>query len=381
MTRPHAPDLDVLRRRTSEKWSHYPADVLPLFVAEMDYPVAPFIADALVDQIRADDLGYVASVGEVGAAFAGFADRRWGWRVDPRDVSITTDVSVVIVEALRVLISPGDAVVINSPVYPPFFDLVVEAGGVVLDVPLVDSALDLGGIDAALRAGARAVLLCHPHNPLGHSHSREELGELAAMAQRHGAVVVADEIHAPLAYDHGDFAPFLSVSDAARAVGVAAHSASKAFNLAGVKCALTVTASEEMRAAVARQPAEVMFRTSILGRTATASAFAHGDAWLTATVDEIERSADLLGDLLAAHLPKVRWTRPAASYLAWLDCRDYPILGDDPAAAILSGTGVALQAGPPFGPSGTGHARLNFACSAEVLTEAVNRIGGLVRAD
>lgn len=378
MTRPHAPDLDVLRRRTSEKWSHHPADVLPLFVAEMDYPVAPFIADALVDQIRADDLGYVASAGAVADAFAGFADRRWGWPVAPGGISVTTDVSVVIVEALRVLISPGDAVVINSPVYPPFFDLVVEAGGRVVDVPLVDSALDLPGIDAALRAGARAALLCHPHNPLGRSHSRDELVELAAIAHRHDAVVLSDEIHAPLVHDADRFVPFLSVSAAARSVGVAAHSASKAFNVAGVKCALTVTASERMRTVIARQPIEVLFRTSILGRTATAVAFARGDAWLDATIDEILRSADLLDALLRDHLPKVRWSRPAASYLAWLDFRGYSALGADPASSILGEAGVALQAGPPFGPSGTGHARLNFACSPEVLTDAVQRIARLV---
>ncbi|NMO03451.1 aminotransferase class I/II-fold pyridoxal phosphate-dependent enzyme [Gordonia sp. TBRC 11910] len=373
MTRPHAPDLDVLRRRTSEKWSLYPDDVLPLFVAEMDYQVAPFIADALIEQIRCDDLGYVAGAGDVGEAFAGFAARRWGWSVDPSGVSVTTDVSVVIAEALRVMISPGDTVVITSPVYPPFFDLVVEAGGRVADVPLAHGRLDLAEIAAALADGARAVLLCHPHNPLGHSHSREELVELAALAQRHGALVLSDEIHAPLVYDPG-FVPFLSCGAAARSIGVAAHSASKAFNLAGVKCALTVTASEPMRAMIARQPEEVTFRTSILGRTATSAAYRLGDDWLDATVEEIRAGRDLLGRLLDERLPLVRWTPPAASYLAWLDFRGYPQLGDDPASTLLETAGVALQAGPPFGPSGVGFARLNFACSPQVLTEAVERI-------
>lgn len=373
MTRPVAPDLATLRRRTSEKWSLYPDDVLPLFVAEMDYQIAPFVADALVAQVRADDLGYVADAGPVGEAFAGFAARRWGWSVDPSGVSVTTDVSVVIVEALRVMIAPGDAVVITSPVYPPFFDLVVEAGGRVVDVPLVAGRLDLAGIADALTAGARAVLLCHPHNPLGHSHSREELIELAILAQRSGAVVLSDEIHAPLVYDPS-FVPFLSVSEAARAIGVAAHSASKAFNLAGVKCALTVTASEPMRTMIARRPEEVTFRTSILGRTATSAAYAQGDEWLDATVAEIRRNRDLLGTLLAQHLPLVRWTPPAASYLAWLDFREYSRLGDDPAATLLDDARVALQGGLPFGPSAAGFARLNFACSAEVLSEAVARI-------
>ncbi|MGV9827481.1 MalY/PatB family protein [Gordonia sp. NPDC003429] len=385
--RPSAPHLDELRTRTSAKWRSYPDDVLPLFVAEMDYQLAPVVADAMIDQISRSDLGYAGDAGGVGDEFAGFAQRRWGWEVAPDDVHLTTDVSAVIVEALRVLITPGDGVVITPPVYPPFFDLVPEAGGRVVEVPLRSGtdgpALDLDGIGAAFAAGARAILLCHPHNPLGLVHPPADLAALAELAAAHDAYVLSDEIHAPLthpdtpAHPGRRFVPFLSVSDAAREVGVAAHSASKAFNLAGAKCALTVVGANRMRALIDRQPEEVTFRTSILGRTATEAAYRAGDDWLDATLEVIGESFDLLEQLVAQRLPRVSYRRPEASYLAWLDFRETG-LGDDPADAILADGRVALHRGPAFGAQGNGFARLNVACSPDVLTEAIERIARVV---
>ncbi|WLP88579.1 aminotransferase class I/II-fold pyridoxal phosphate-dependent enzyme [Gordonia sp. NB41Y] len=379
--RPTAPPLAELRRRTSEKWRTYPDDVLPLFVAEMDYPLAPVVAEAMIEQIRTDDLGYAGSAGAAGEAFAGFAHRRWGWTVAPDDVHPTTDVSVVLVEALRVAIEPGDPVIITPPVYPPFFDIVPEAGGRTVEVPLVDLGsswrLDLGGIRDAFVAGARAIILCHPHNPLGLPHPRTDLEALASLAAAHGAVVISDEIHAPLVHPGVEFVPFLAVNDTAREVGIAAHSASKAFNLAGAKCAFTVVGSNPMRALVDRQPEEVAFRTSILGRAGAAAAFDDGDEWLDEVLATIGESFDLLETLVAQRLPSVTMRRPHASYLAWLDFRATG-LGDDPADPILEQGRVALHRGPAFGEQGKGFARLNVACSPEVLTEAIDRIAAVV---
>ncbi|MGW0038025.1 MalY/PatB family protein [Gordonia sp. NPDC003376] len=381
IARPIAPPLAELRRRTSEKWRTYPDDVLPLFVAEMDYPLAPAVAEAMIEQIRTDDLGYAGSAGAAGEAFAGFAHRRWGWTVAPDDVHPTTDVSVVLVEALRVAIRPGAPVIITPPVYPPFFDIVPEAGGRTVEVPLVDLGtswrLDLGGIRDAFAAGARAIILCHPHNPLGLPHPRTDLEALASLAAAHGAVVISDEIHAPLVHPGVEFVPFLAVDDTAREVGIAAHSASKAFNLAGAKCAFTVVGSNPMRALVDRQPEEVAFRTSILGRAAAAAAFTDGDEWLDDVLATIGESFDLLEKLVAQRLPSVTMRRPHASYLAWLDFRAAG-LGDDPAEVILEQGRVALHRGPAFGEPGKGFARLNLACSPEVLTEAIDRIAAVV---
>jgi cysteine-S-conjugate beta-lyase len=373
-----AESLDALRTRTSEKWRAYPADVLPLFVAEMDYPLAEPIADALVAAIRRSDTGYAVRDSRLGDAFAAFAERRWGWRVDPAQVSTTTDVSVVLVEALRATIQPGDGVIITPPVYPPFFDLVPEAGGTIVEVPLLRTAdgawlLDLDGIERAFAAGARALVLCNPHNPLGLVHSAEQLMQLAELAARFDAVVVSDEIHAPLTHTDATFTPFLSVSDAAREHGIAAHSASKAWNLAGLKCALFVTASERMAKVVSSLPDEVAVRTSLFGQIASIVAFSDGEDWLDAVLRSLQRNRDALAAQLAAELPAVGFRPPSASYLAWLDLRALG-WGDDPSVRVLESARVALVGGPYFGKQGTGFARLNFACATDVLSDAVSRI-------
>jgi cysteine-S-conjugate beta-lyase len=376
MTEVTAETLERLRQRTSEKWVEYPDDVLPLFVAEMDYPLAPVIAETLITRIQLSDTGYVATPLPAGEAFAGFAQRRWGWAVSPESVRTTTDVSVCIVESLRRVIESGDGVVINPPVYPPFFHLVGEAGGTVVEVPLLDDGcsygLDLVGIEAAFAAGARALLLCNPQNPIGLVHSAESLTALAELAARYDVTVVSDEIHSLLTHSTATFTPFLSVSDSAREHGIAVSSASKAFNLAGLKCAVMVGASDRTRALLDGMSEEVLWRTSILGLHATVAAFAHGDDWLDGTLASLESSKRLLGELLATELPEVGFRPPDATYLAWLDFRPLD-WGDDPSVRALSAK-VALNPGPDFGGAGNGFARLNFACSPEVLTEAVRRL-------
>ena len=375
MTAVNAEPLSLLRTRTSEKWTAYPPHVLPLFVAEMDYPLAAPVATAMIDRIRASDTGYVAGTGDLPAALARFAEQTWGWAIDEDGVRTTTDVSVAIVESLRLAIRPGDRVIITPPVYPPFFDLVPEAGGVVAEVPLLTEggyALDLAGIEAAFAAGATAMLLCNPHNPLGLVHPRATLEALAELAARYGATIVSDEIHGPLVYETAAFTPFLTVSDAAREHTITVTSASKAFNLAGVKCAIFVAASARTKAMLERLPEEVGFRTSLLGLHASVAAFTDGGPWLAGVLESLDANRRLLAELLAEHLPGVRYSPPAASYLAWLDFREVG-WGDDPGIRALE-AGVALNSGPTFGTEGRGFARLNFACSPEVLTEAVERL-------
>ena len=374
----HADSIATLRRRSSEKWTAYPDDILPMFVAEMDFPLAPPIRAALAEALELGDTGYIGGKDRRAAeAFARFAGERWGWSPDPRRMGSTTDVSVVIVESLRRLIASGDGVIVTPPVYPPFFDLIPEAGGVVVEVPLLDDGeaytLDLAGIDRALAAGARAVLLCNPHNPTGTVHDRATLEELSRIVAAHGATVVSDEIHAPLVHTGQTFTPYLTVSDDARDHAIAAASASKAFNLAGLKTALFVTESDRMRAILRSLPNEVTYRTGLFGLIATREGFGAGGEWLDSTIATIEGNFRMLEHELAEHLPGVRLRRPQATYLAWLDVSALG-LGDKPAAWILKQAKVALYDGKGFGREGAGYVRMNIACAPETIAEAVQRI-------
>lgn len=374
--------LSELRERSSEKWREYPADVLPLFVAETDFPLAPAITAALHRAVERGDTGYIASKTPLAEAFAGFARRRYDWTVDPARARSTADVSMGIVEILRRVTQPGERVVVTPPVYPPFYDLVDEAGADVLRVPLRDTGtgweLDLDGIREAFADGATAILLCNPHNPTGTVHDRDALAALAELAAEYGAAVVSDEIHAPLAQPGTGFTPFLAASETAARVGYAVVSASKAFNLAGLKCALMVTADDETSAVVRNLPVEVEWRTGQFGLLASVAAFAEeSDPWLDGLLDTLDENRVLLEDLLARHLPGARYRIPDAGYLAWIDLSTLG-WGDNPAKRILREAKVALHFGPAFGAEGAGHVRLNFGTSPEILTEAIERIAALV---
>lgn len=376
--------LETLRRRTSTKWRTYPEDVIPMFVAETDFPLAPRITEVLSEAVAIGNTGYTPQDPGLRAAFAAFTRRRFGWEVDPARIRTTADVMMGVVELLRATTTPGDRVVTTPPVYPPFAICVEEAGCLVEPVPLraTGSAweLDLDGIDTALAGGARVVLLCNPHNPTGTVHSAASLARLAEIAARHGAVVISDEIHAPLVRAGVAFTPFLAVSQTAAEFGFAVTSASKAYNLAGLKCALIVTAADGPTGVVRGLSPEVEWRTGLFGAIAGVAAFDEAsDGWLDAQLAALAHNRTLLTELLAEHLPFARYREPDAGYLAWIDVSAYG-WGDDPAVYLRRAAKVALHHGPEFGPQGVGAVRLNFGCAPEVLTDAITRIGAVAAA-
>ncbi|MFG2291089.1 MalY/PatB family protein [Streptomyces sp. NPDC048595] len=368
--------LDELRRRTSIKWRTHPADVLPLWVAEMDVPLAAPVARAITDAVGLGDTGYPAGTAYA-EALAGFARRRWGWQglAVPRTM-VVPDVMLGIVEVLKVVTRAGDPVIVNCPVYPPFYQFVAHMDRRVMEAPLgADLRIDLAALEDAFRrtakGGARAAyLLCSPHNPTGTVHSAEELAAVASLADRYGVRVVADEIHAPVVAPGTAFVPYLSVPGAES--GLSLMSATKAWNLAGVKAALAV-AGPAAADDLARVPEEVGHGPSHLGVIAHTAALRDGGGWLDALCAGLDDNRRLLAELLAERLPAVRYRPAPGTCLAWLDCRRLG-LGDDPAAAFLARGRVALSPGPDFGTGGAGHVRLNLATSPEVLTEAVRRM-------
>lgn len=374
---PALTDLSLadLRRRRSAKWSQYPTEVLPAWVAEMDFPLAPPVTRALQDAIDAGDCGY-ASPSELGSAFAEFAALRHGWEVDPARVSPSPDVVGAITSVLEAVAEPGDRVVLTTPVYYPFFAVVEEARCEPAEAPLVEGELDLEAIERELAGGAAALILCSPHNPAGTVPTRAQLAAVAESAARHGAWVLADEIHAPLTLPGAEHVPFLTVSDAAAARGIAFWSASKAFNLAGLRCAEIVTASPEAAAVVERLPVSAT-HCGHFGALGSIAAFRGGARWLKDVLAVLDHNRGLLAELLAERLPEVGYRQPEAGYLAWLDFRRLD-LGPDPSQPILERGQLALSPGPLFGPQGAGFARLNIGTSPALVEAAVERIAKAV---
>ncbi|MGD0198437.1 MAG: aminotransferase class I/II-fold pyridoxal phosphate-dependent enzyme [Solirubrobacteraceae bacterium] len=369
--------LELLRERRSAKWTRYGEDVLPAWVAEMDFPLAPAIKRALTRAIELDDCGYAApeALG-LASAFAEFAERRLHWPVDPRQVCATSDVVGAITELLRVIAAPGDRVVITPPVYHPFFAVIERLGCEVAQAPMLGRELDVEAIERELAGGAVALILCSPHNPAGSLPSHAQLAALAQAAQAHGAWVLADEIHSPLTLAGAEHVPFLTVSDAARDRGIALCSASKTFNIPGLRCAQIVTASESAAEIVERLSAGAK-HCGHLGAIGSLAAFRDCDGWLESVLAVLDHNRRLLAELLEASLPEVGYVPPQAGYLAWLDMRELG-LGDDPSVAILERGRLALSPGPVFGSQGAGFARLNFATSPALVEEAVARIARTV---
>ncbi len=371
-----------LRLRQSAKWTHYPRDVLPAWLAEMDFPIADPIRRVLHAAIDADDAGYASATG-LGEAFAAWALTRWRWTLAPSDVHLVADVVTGIAEILRVATSPGDGVVIDTPVYHPFAATIRTLGRVVVATPLVRGAsgwsLDVDAIRRAYESGARAHLLCSPHNPTGIVYPATALAEIAKLADRHGVLVVSDEIHAPLTRPGAVHTPFPNVSAAAARTSIVVTSASKAWNLAGLKAAMMIACDDAPRAVLARLPPDTPYHAGHFGVLAGRAAFLEGDAWLASVNELLERNRRLLGELLATSLPEVGYVPPDAGYLAWLDFKRMG-LGDDPMRVLLQRGKIALSSGPMFGEEGRGFARLNIATPRALLEDAVTRLAKACRA-
>jgi cystathionine beta-lyase len=374
-------DEAALRARRSAKWSVYGPSILPAWVAEMDFPLAEPIRRALRDAVDLGDTGY-ASPGDFPEVFAAWAKARWGWSVAPERVLLVPDVVTGIAELLRVATAPGDGVVIEPPVYPPFAGTVRSLGRTVVNAPLrrdeAGWSPDLEAIERAYAGGAKAHLLCSPQNPTGIVYPRDALVRIAELAEHHRVLVIADEIHAPLTLAGAEHVAFPTVSAAARRCAIVTTSASKTWNIAGLKAAALVASEADDRpdspaGVLARLPPETPYHAGHLGVVASVAALRGGEAWLEQTLAILDRNRRLLADLLRAELPGVVYVPPQASYLAWLDCRALG-LGGDPMRAFLQRGSVALSSGPTFGLEGHGFARLNIATPRTLLEDAVRRM-------
>ncbi|WP_392508601.1 MalY/PatB family protein [Naumannella halotolerans] len=365
--------LSELQQRTSMKWRRFGADILPAWVAEMDCRPAPAVRDALFEAIETGDTGYPE--GDVyQRAYADFAARRWNWQFDPADAVIVPDVMQGAARVAELLTAPDSHIVVNNPVYNCFYGYLPWVGRNVLEVPLTaDHELDLDALEDAFagRLGPKpqGYLLCNPHNPTGTQFTAAELGRVAELADTYDVTVISDEIHAPLMAADSGFVPYLSLPGTENAVTVT--SASKAWNLAGLKAALAIGGSRSAEA-LRTLPDEVTHSASHLGLISHAVALTKAEDWLDQVIGEIESNRQLLFRLLAERAPQLRYRPGPATYLAWVDCSALGVT--NPAAVFRTRGKVALSPGAIFGSGADQHVRVNVATSPEILTEVVDRM-------
>lgn len=372
---------DELRKLGGLKWTFYDEDVLPAWVAEMDFGVAPSVRAALHDAVDRGLTGYPYPDAEtaIAVAAAGYWADRFEWKVDPAWVFPAPDVIEGVRRCIVHLTRPGSPVVLHTPVYFPFFSMVDRAGRRIIEVPSPRDetgrySLDLDRIENGFKAGAGSVVVCNPWNPTGRVFSRGELEELVYLVERYDGRVIADEIHSPIIYDGVGHVPIATI-DSERTMSV--NAASKAWDLPGLKCAQVVLTNEDDRAVWQESFTPEKVGVGTFGLLAGEAAYSRGREWFDGVLGRLQSNRDLLMSLVATHVPDAVVYPPEGTYLAWMDLSSYGL--DVPTEHILDKGRVALTGGAPFRGDSSQFARLNFATEPEILIEMMERVGTAVR--
>jgi len=374
---------DELRARSGGKWKMYPSDVLPAFVADMDFKVAPSIQAAISRLTEKQDYGYGQMTDTVALfeAFSEWMSRRHGWRPDPLLTHAHTYVVQGVLATLVAFSDPGDGVIVQTPIYPPFLTFTAESGRRVVENPMVHDGsrfvVDVQGLEKVAEQ-ATMILLCNPHNPSGRVMTRDELESIARIAAKHHLTIVSDEIHSDLVYPGTKHIPMETIAAAAERT-VTLTSATKGFNIPGLRTSIAHFGSAELKERYDKKfPAHLLGGPNRIGVAATIAAWCEGEEWLNSVMVYLERNRQRVAEWAAE--ANLGHYLPESTYLAWFDCRrlDVPP-GVTLQQHFLEHAKVALSEGSDFGEAGKGHVRLNFATSAEILEEILGRLRGALR--
>ncbi len=383
-------DADFLRARRTVKWHHYDDDVLPCWVADMDFAVAPEVRAAMDHLARDLDYGYPfrgkdGAASALAQAFVRRMQARFGWTPDAADVLPVGDLVQGSFASVMAFSDPGDTVVLQMPSYPPFRTAIKDTGRVVQEDHMRDDgaryAIDLDALEKATGPRARILLFCHPHNPTGRAFSRAELEAVARFAEKHDLIIVSDEIHCDLVYSPHKHIPFASLSPKVAARTVTLSSATKGFNIAGLRCGVLHFGSPALKERfVQRIPPKLLGTPGITGIDATIAAWDHAQPWCDKVLALLQKNRDWLAEAVAREFPQAVMRLPEATYLAWLDFARLHL--PQPAGTFfLEKARVGLSPGENFGEQYGAFARLNFATSPAILKEIVARMAAAVRSN
>jgi cystathionine beta-lyase len=373
----------ALQARRNAKWNQYDADVLPAFVADMDFAVAAPIQTAIERIVRERDYGYPLRDGEradrlVANAFAKRMKARYGWEISPDLVVPMADLVQGTYAAILAFSDPGDGVVLQVPNYPPFRESINSTERELLALPMRDNGtrhvFDMDELARLVNPRTRIFVLCNPQNPTGRVFSREELLALGQFAIEHDLIVISDEIHSDLVFPGQQHIPFATLGPDIAARTVTLNSATKSFNIPGLRCAVIAFGSEDLRKRFhSRIPLRLTGQANVIGADATVAAWTEGQPWLDAVMDHLHKARNRVVDVLAAEVPEIRFHAPEATYLTWLDCRELR-LSSAAHQFFLNNARIGFSAGETFDPGSPQFVRLNFATSMPILDQILDRI-------
>jgi cystathionine beta-lyase len=372
-------DMARLRGLAGNKWQRYGNDVLPAWVADMDFLQAAPIRDYVSRMGASGDLGYPFAAGPdpLQEVFAERAMKRYGWRVDSERVELMVDVVQGLYLAMDMYCEEGEGAIISTPIYPPTLTAASENRRRAIQSPLVLDGtrfvIDMDALEASVDEGTRLLMVCNPHNPTGRVFTRDELQALAELALRHDLIVIADEIFSDVVFEGHQYIPFASLSPEIAARTVTFHSATKAFNLGGIRISIAVFGSEALQERYTQIPRRILGGHNCLGMNLTRIAWQQCEDWLAALIPYLQGNRDFVSEFLARRMPAVGYVPPEATFFAWMDCKELDLPGG-PYEYFLEHAKVGLSDGVPFGEGGRDHVRLNIATPRKLLAQILERL-------
>ncbi|MBP2636097.1 MAG: patB 3 [Firmicutes bacterium] len=372
----------------STKWDDAPAlfgssDVLPFWVADMDFSSPPAVTEALAARVEHGIFGYPSPHSYSYDAIVAWLEKRHNWNTNPSWMVSTPGVVTALTLAVQTFTKPGDKVIIQPPVYPPFFSSIQNQNRLVLENPLVyeNGSYHIDFDDLASKAKeAKLLILCSPHNPVGRVWSRSELTQLLKICTENNILVVADEIHGDLVYTGHQYIPLGSLDATSKDQIISLTAPSKTFNTAGLYTSIAIIPNDKLRSQFSRVVQQLgINKSNVFGITALEAAYRHGAPWLDELLVYLEGNADFLTDFIATNIPAIKVDKPQGTYLAWLDCRNLKLSQKELSKFFAQQAKVGLNDGATFGSQGNGFMRLNFGCPRPLLAEGLNRIAQAVK--
>ena len=361
----------------SEKWGRYDKDVLPLWVADMDFAAPSAVIRAIEKRISHPVFGYSVIDEELLEIICKWVLRRHGWKISPEQILLMSGVVTGINWTAKAFGTRGSGLMIQTPVYPPFFRAAGYTGLELFKSPLIRGEsryeIDFDDFEKKVSAGVKVFVLCNPHNPVGRVFKPEELERLGEICRRNDVVICSDEIHCDLIYGGEKHVPIASLSEELAQQTITLMAASKTFNIPGLHFSFAIVPNEEYRARLQTASEGLIGKPSFLANEAAKAAFTECDDWLAQLRRYLEDNREFILSYISEKMPEIKVLRPEGTYLSWLDCRALD-LKPDPHQFFLNEARVALNDGKTFGENGCGFVRLNFGCPRKTLEEALDRM-------